>query len=372
MSDKPAICFVTRKWPPAMGGMETYCLRLSEELAALCSVERIVLPGLPNGQRPGLWAHLRFGLSTAYRLLVQRSEAVVFHFGDMSIWPLALSARMRAPKTRIVLSAHGTDVSYPRRGGLKGTLYGLYLRAGGFLLKNALVLANSATTAQETGRYGFRHVQIIPLASDIQCTNGYQGSNRLLFSGRLVKRKGLAWFVQEVLPRLPASIGVDVAGTVWDASEAKALDDERVTLLGRLDREELTRRYAEALCVIVPNIDVAEGEFEGFGLVATEAAAAGGVVLAADHSGLREAVLDDQTGFLLPSGDASTWEARIREIASWSDTERQGFTRKATAITKDFYTWERVAADTLAAYGLGIQDSETRTDATMSNFTLQH
>ena len=32
------VLFVTRKWPPAVGGMETYSLELSKELSKKCEV----------------------------------------------------------------------------------------------------------------------------------------------------------------------------------------------------------------------------------------------------------------------------------------------------------------------------------------------
>jgi hypothetical protein len=38
-------------------------------------------------------------------------------------------------------------------------------------------------------------------------------------------------------------------------------------------------------------------EYEGFGLVATEAAASGGIVLAANLDGLKDAVMNNRIGF---------------------------------------------------------------------------
>ena len=132
--------------------------------------------------------------------------------------------------------------------------------------------------------------------------------------------------------------------------EGLALKNDRVDFLGRLSQEDLRRKYAEALCVIIPNIDVDNAEFEGFGLVAPEGAAAGGVVVASYHSGLKEAVIDGETGFHAQPGDAEQWAALIEEIAGWDLSRRQNFIRDSIAKTREHYSWERVMQETIAAY----------------------
>jgi glycosyltransferase involved in cell wall biosynthesis len=101
---------------------------------------------------------------------------------------------------------------------------------------------------------------------------------------------------------------------------------------------------------VVPNIDVPSRRFEGFGLVAAEAAASGGVVLAADQGGLRDAVIDGITGFLLPPGDAAAWAAAITALRDWPAEGRAAFLGAATASARHAFGWERVARETLAAY----------------------
>ena len=79
------------------------------------------------------------------------------------------------------------------------------------------VIANSSATAEATARFGFHKIEIVFLATDVEASSGVKVPGRhVLFAGRLVKRKGLAWFVREVLPKLPDDIRLKVAGTVWD------------------------------------------------------------------------------------------------------------------------------------------------------------
>jgi phosphatidyl-myo-inositol dimannoside synthase len=348
---EPRIVFVTRKWPPAVGGMETWSYRLAQALRAIEPVQTIVLPGRADGMPPSVWSLLAFPLTVLARLLDRSERPAVLHLGDMARWPLALPA-LASRDTRIVISAHGTDVSYPRRGGVKGRLYGAYLRLGARLLGRATVLANSRATAEVARESGWRTAAVVALATDMAgAPPSGEHEDAILFAGRLVERKGLGWFVREVLPLLPDRQRLKVAGTGWDAGERAALADPKVDFLGPLPSDGLARAYAAALCVIIPNIEIASGEFEGFGLVAPEAAAAGGVVLASDHGGLRDAVLDGETGFLVPCGDAQAWAAAVQRIAAWDKAQRTAFTEGAQARAREHFSWARVAAQVHALYG---------------------
>lgn len=352
-SDKVApLIFVTRKWPPAMGGMETYCFKLVEQLRRRRHVELLALPGRGDGSVPNISQLLRFALVTTYRLLFGRPLPDLIHVADMASWPFGFIARVRHSSIRIMLSAHGTDVSYGRRGGWRGRIYRIYLRLGAAIIGSARVIANSEATAEACRQAGFRDICIVPLASDLRAPGPSlpaPGSN-LLFAGRLIRRKGLLWFVENVLPLLPRGTTVDVAGSLWSREEEAALAHERVNYLGVLDREALARAYSGALCVIVPNIEMANGEFEGFGLVAVEAAAAGGVVVASDTGGLRSAVKNGLSGILVEAGNAAAWASKIVEVRGWDQARRNEFLAASIAEVRAHFSWERVARQTEAIY----------------------
>ena len=342
-----SIRFVTRKWSPAVGGMETYCVRIVAALRNFADIDVIALPGRPDGAPPRLWHLLFFSLNTAIRLLFSK-PATVTHVGDMALWPLAFAARLRSNATRVVISAHGTDVSLPLRDGAVARLYGLYLKIGAYLLRSVTVTANSAATAAAAKSSGFAHVVVIPLATDLPrqiSAHPRHDRSTLLFAGRLAPRKGCGWFIRNVLPLLPREITLRVAGNVWDSDEQLALDNPRVKFLGPVYGDALINEYRSALCIVVPTRD-----FEGFGLTALESAASGGLALASNHSGLRDLVIDGVTGFLLPPNDADAWAQKILAIRDWPEDRRLAFITKASDATKQYYTWDRVARETLQVY----------------------
>lgn len=346
----PDILFVTRKWAPAVGGMETWSMRLSEELAKLALIEVVALAGKSNGHPPGVLALLGFPFVVLRRLLARANTPDIMHLGDMALWPLALLANRQ---TRIVLSAHGTDVSYARRRTLRGRAYRAYLRVGAWLLREVAVTANSPATAAAAREAGWANLAVVPLATDITgAVPDHAPQPHLLFAGRLVELKGCAWFIREVLPLLPQDLTLKVAGTGIEPAELAALNHPRVEYLGPLDKDELAQACRAALCVVVPTIEPANGSFEGFGLIAVEAAAAGGVVLAADCGGLPAAVRDGESGILVRSGDPVAWQRTISDVSRWDSETRKRWIYAALAAVDQHYRWNRVARQTLAAYGV--------------------
>jgi glycosyltransferase involved in cell wall biosynthesis len=326
--------------------METFCVRLVEALRPIAEVDVLALPGRPDGAPPSAWSILRFGLTVAIRLLLAKPAAIT-HIADMASWPLAVFASLRSRSTRLVLSAHGTDVSLPLRHGTIPRLYEMYLKLGARLLPSAVVIANSAATAKTARQFGFTQVTVIPLGADISDTAPSETpTSHILFVGRLAPRKGCGWFVRNVMPLLSPEITLRVAGNVWDQDERDALDDPRVEYLGPVYGEALIREYASALCVIVPTRD-----FEGFGLTALEAAASGGLVLASDHSGLRQSVVDGTTGFLIETDDVHAWTRKIAEIHAWSPVERRRFIERSLETLEERNSWERVAREMTTVYG---------------------
>lgn len=142
----------------------------------------------------------------------------------------------------------------------------------------------------------------------------------LLTLGRLVRRKGARWFVESVMPRLPRSVVYVLAG---DGEELEPIRraavrvgvSDRVRLLGQVDNadRELLMRGSDLF--VQPNIRV-PGDMEGFGLVTVEAAMRGTPVVAAALEGILDAVVDGQTGVLLPPHDVDAWVRRLGEIVA--------------------------------------------------------
>lgn len=353
----PDVLFITRKWPPAIGGMETYSVELAKGLAACGALTLFALPGKPDGDTPSTRAIIGFGLRTAAALIRLRWSADTVHGGDMALWPLVWIASLARPSARLVLSAHGTDVSFGFRKGLRAKAYNAYMRIGARLLRRATIITNSEATAALVTRIGYRNTSTVPLAataSPPQSSPAPVPDRYVLFVGRLKERKGCGWFIRNVLDTLPSDIHLKVAGGDVDPSEGEALSNPRVDFLGYITGHELAELRRRALAVIIPNVDPAGDPFvgfEGFGLTAPEAALDGAVVCAAALHGIPDAVIDGETGFLLPTGDAPAWTGKLEEIANWSPAQRAAYLSRSQARARQHFNWDRVVRQSIAAYG---------------------
>lgn len=92
--------------------------------------------------------------------------------------------------------------------------------------------------------------------------------------------------------------------------------EEHVSFLGEMEGEELVKYYK--LCSIyIHTPRLIDWNFEGFGIVYLEASACGKPIIAADSGGIRNAVLDGETGLIVPEEDP---QATAEAIARLLDT----------------------------------------------------
>jgi phosphatidylinositol alpha-1,6-mannosyltransferase len=169
----------------------------------------------------------------------------------------------------------------------------------------------------------------------------------ILSVGRLVKRKGIAWFVQHVLPRVPADTIYVVIGdgkemdVIRDAASAAGAAD-RVRLLGRVSDDILAAAYRRANIFVMPNIPVPE-DIEGFGLVALEAAASGLPVVASRLEGITDALQHECNGFLVSPLAADDYIAAISRLLQLPQEELQALGSAFASFTQEHYGWDRTA-----------------------------
>ncbi len=348
------VVFLTRKWPPAVGGMETYSVELAAELASRVELQTVYLPGREGGATPSKQAILGFFFK-AVRAIAVSKRVDVFHVGDMAMWPLAFISNVLKPRSRSVISAHGTDVAFGIRPGLAPKIYNFYLKAGAVLLgRRTTVIANSTPTGVFCSNAKYRNVKVVALGTFAKpevSVAKVASPKYVLYVGRLAVRKGLGWFINQVLPLLPADMSVKVAGSAWDASEMQAIEgNSRVEFLGPVYGDDLAALRLGAVAVIMPNITLSGRDFEGFGLTAIEASAVGAVLVASAVDGIVDAVRDGETGFLIAEGSPQAWVDKLVEIASWSPAKRLAFVQTAQRVTREFYSWSRVADDCVRIY----------------------
>jgi phosphatidylinositol alpha-1,6-mannosyltransferase len=164
--------------------------------------------------------------------------------------------------------------------------------------------------------------------------------------GRQVRRKGTAWFVQQVMPRLPDDVHLAIAG---EGPEEEAIRQAaatggvagRVHLLGRVTEQELRSLLVGGDLFVMPNVPVT-GDMEGFGVVMLEAGLAGMATVGADLEGIRDVITEGVNGHLIAPLDAAAFARCIRRY----DEDRVALSTlsaSARAHVVSAFTWPAVA-----------------------------
>jgi phosphatidylinositol alpha-1,6-mannosyltransferase len=362
---EPRLLLVSRKWPPAVGGMETYSVELAASLAERFRVDLRVLPGRDDGRPPSLMRVAWFVLVAMLAALREARTHPVAVFADPVLLPVALCHRLVAPRQRRIVVVYGLDLVYHRRRGLLPWCYrGFFALFRRWQAVFSAIVAISAHTAGIARDAGLREVTVVHPSLPLNALTSapptarplpaawVAARRRVLYFGRLVPRKGALWFAEQVMPELDAEVEFFVVGHATHPRLRQQLQHcPRTHSLGRIDSAELAALIRAADVVVMPNVATPEAQdVEGFGLAAIEATALGGRLLAARIDGIVDAVVDGVTGTLVPAGDAKAWIAAVRQALAEPRTEAS--VAATAAATRAQYSRARQAAGFAAVFGM--------------------
>lgn len=170
------------------------------------------------------------------------------------------------------------------------------------------------------------------------------GPLRIAFIGQAVERKGLPVLLrafEALREHVPARL--DVIGVDAEQLAPLMLDPRDVVAHGKCSDEEKLRVLEQADVLCAPSLGG-----ESFGMVLTEAYAAGTPVVASDIAGYRDVVEHGVNGLLVPRGDATALAEALRDLAL--DPAHRAQLAAAAARSAPRYAWPRVAAEVLGAY----------------------
>lgn len=352
------IIFISRKYPPSVGGMQRMSYHLAQALSRQAEMAVIAWGG-SQVFLPAFWA---YALGQTARL---RCRAALVHLTDALLSPLGVLTKtlLNIPVSATV---HGLDLTFP--------LPPYQYLVAGCLRRLDRLICVSTPTREECLRRGLgaNLGRVVPNGVDWSrwatpppgaraalaklLRRPLAEAKIVLSVGRLVRRKGIAWFIEEVLPPLAAMdssvhyliIGEGPErGRIAAAAQRQGLQ-EKVLLLGKVEESILDLAYAAADVLVVPNVPVA-GDWEGFGLVALEGAAAGLPVVAARLEGLPEAVADGESGLLLSPQDRAAWVAALEALLRDEGRRRQ-LGARGQAFVRQNCSWEAAASRYLAEF----------------------
>ena len=213
------------------------------------------------------------------------------------------------------------------------------------------------------------HVQVIPCGVDpdlyrpvdgeaMRRRLGLAGRPIILTLSRLVRRKGHDLVIRalaEVRRRIPGAAYIVVGEGVepYVASLRRLAEkcgvSDAVHFIGRAEETDLPGLYsASDVYVMVSRSLDGNSNYEGFGITYLEANACGIPVIGADTGGVADAIVDGQTGYLIPPDDVPALTDRLLRILGQPDLGRRLGENGRARVLRDL-NWERVAARFLEA-----------------------
>lgn len=246
------------------------------------------------------------------------------HFGTDGLRALPLAERLGVP---LITSLRGYDVTRSsaallRSGRSSWMRYAL--GEGRLQRRGTLFLAVSdALRRQAIGR-GYPAERTITHYNGVDLTRfpaGPGGPDTILFVGRLVEKKGVETLLEAfaIVRRARPQASLAIIGDGPFRSRLHAMAAEGVRFLGALGQDVVADWMRRSTLLAAPSVTARDGDAEGLPNVVVEAAASALPVVGSDHSGIPEAIVEGETGFIVPERDAGALAARLEAILGSAD-----------------------------------------------------
>lgn len=360
------LLFVSHSFPPRdapmtnVGGMQRVATELHAELLRREDVAMKTV-ALRSSWK---WVHVKavpFLVSLAGRLGREadrfRADTILFTSMTTALPLLIAGPSLKKKGIRLAAIAHGLDVTDPN------PAYQLAIRRLCGLLDAVMPVSRATGEALIARGLPPDEVHVVSNAVDLNRFEGVARASRdenrgtirgapplpddaflIVTVGRQVERKGFAWFIEHVMPKLPERVVFWLAG---DGPERENIEasitrtglQRRVRCLGRISEADLLQLYRRGNLFIMPNV-VVPGDMEGFGIVMLEAGACGLPTLAADLEGIRDVIQEGVNGWFAPTGDADAFAERIQALLDDPETLDAASQRTADYV-KNTFTWDK-------------------------------
>lgn len=355
---RPKVALLTLDFAPRVGGLQQYLLELSRRIGLNCDLNIVYPDGDPSRyseepfqlfglKKPRQGFFPNFALQSSWRIgrtlaALHPDLIVVGHAHPRLLLPAAL---FRKP---YIVLAYGNDFEAAQRRWHAPFFNRLLARA------HRLVTISHAN-ARRFEELGLPSPEILyPGTNPARFSPAPSSSKEspiLLTVARLVPRKG----IDTVLQAMPALLEQFPALQYWivgdgPAKESLARQAQELDLLNavrflpNISDSDLPDIYRRAAIFVMPTrADYHAGSIEGFGIVYLEASASGLPVVAARTGGAAEAVIENETGLLVPPDDPTALEQSIARLLG-DPGLRRGMGRAGRRWVEREMNWDRAGS----------------------------
>jgi len=347
------VLFIARNYPPYVGGAERLNYELAQNLQKFVDVDV-----LPN--RFGKYSPL-FHVYSLFKILLSKDRFDIVLLSDAYLAPI-IPIIKKIIKKPVVIKVHGLDITASNR------VYQFFVPK--FVNMADRIVCISGATKEECIKRGVfpDKCRVILIGIDKERQKTYSDSKNLqlnvthksvlLSVGRLVRRKGIHWFVENVIPKLVEKDKDFIYLIAGDGPYRKVIEniisekelEKYVRILGKVSDEDLELLYNIADIFIMPNIPV-EGDMEGFGIVILEASSHGVPVIASNLEGIRDAVVNGKTGILVEPLNPDMFAREILKMIE-AVRENRKIKKKIRRMVLKRYGWSKISQKYYSTFAL--------------------
>ncbi len=362
------ILHVFHHYKPCRGGIESVILELNRQLSRKghqCSV--LCLNSCPRG-REKLKARETFKEASVERIpfldlhcyklapfsLGKLRGFDVVHVHGLGFFSDYLALTKPLHRKRLLLSTHGGIFHTNRISLLKGIYFSAWCR---LVLKafSKIVAVSSQDKELFSKIAGKRKIAVIENGIDWKGLSGLKREvqrNAFLYFGRLSRNKGLRELIGAfaLLCREKKDAKLLLAGQDFDTllpalrRQARQLGIEKnVSFLGEVSDNQLQQLLSKA------EFFVSASQYEGFGIAAVEAMAAGLVPVLSRIDSFERFVRHGENGFLVEFSDTEKAAEQLKVAAGLRNSERKRLGKNAKRFAAAF-DWGKKVEEYLAAY----------------------
>lgn len=349
---------------PHAGGSEWYCYQLSKHLADRGHEVHVFTSRLdkdmPTMEKrdgfnihryycPGIIWNINPATFIMHNLIRAKSDIIHAHsYIFLTSNQVALSQKFN--KVPFLLHLHGgIDCATPSdyastslKFQVKNRIYDRTV--GKWTVQAATKIASVSKVdmelAKELWNLDSNKIDWIPNAIDINSFNGNNHNDNLnvVFIGRLETWKGVHIFIKVASIILEERDDVTFT-VVGDGSLRNYVENNgytaRINILGRVPHNQIPKILSNASILALPSY------MEGLPTVCLEALASEVPVVASDVGGIPEIVIEKETGYLAPPGNAKIFANKIINLIDDENT-RKIMGRNGRRLIEKHYTWDKV------------------------------
>lgn len=342
------ILFITRRFPPSVGGIQNFSHNLYQSLTKRNEVKLIALKNDSKWHLVWFWPYAFF--RSSFYILFKKMDCV--YFSDGVICSLAFFLRLFT-KLPFFTTIYGLELTY----GNKIIVFFITLGVRSCQKIFTISKISAGIIGNEIPDFQSRIVTIYP-GVEVEKFNNDQilkvkdkfekkykikfCENKILLSiGRLIKRKGIADFIEKGFDLIQGETVYLIAGNGPEIQKiSHCAKGKSIIMLGKISEKEKYMLLENSDVFLMPNVKV-ENDVEGFGIAPLEAMSLGVPVVAFAIDALPESI--NQKEMLAPKNDYRLFSQKINYFLNLNEVQKNDLSEKIANYVKYNFSWGKVA-----------------------------